>query len=157
EAAVTVATAMMHAQLIPLCAQRGIDPSELTLVAYGGAGPVQAALLARSLNMPEVLVPSAPGTLCAYGALATDLRTDVVSPAGGVVDDASLARGWAELEQQAREWYAQLDHLLHPEVTLTRWADVQLAGQSFTLPVTLPADQPPTVAALRAAFSEAYR
>lgn len=157
EAAVAVATAMMHAQLIPLCAQRGVDPSELTLVAYGGAGPVQAALLARSLNMAEVLVPASPGTLCAYGALATDLRTDVVAPAGGRVTDDSLRRGWAQLEVRARAWYAGQDNALHPAVTITRWADVQLAGQSFTLAVVLPDGEEPTVAALHKAFTEAYR
>lgn len=157
EAAVAVATAMMHAQLIPLCAQRGVDPSELTLVAYGGAGPVQATLLACSLNMREVLVPASPGTLCAYGALVTDLRTDVVAPAGGAVTDASLAAGWSALEEQVRTWYAAQDHQLHPEVSLIRWADVQLVGQSFTLPITLPADAPPTVDQLRARFAEDYR
>jgi N-methylhydantoinase A len=156
EAAVAVATAMMHAQLIPLCAQRGIDPSELTLVAYGGAGPVQATLLARALNMREVLVPASPGTLCAYGALATDLRTDVVAPAGGSVTDSALRDGWATLEARARQWYAAQENALHPDVVITRWADVQLSGQSFTLPVVLPADVEPSVAALRAAFTEAY-
>ncbi|GAA1615007.1 hydantoinase/oxoprolinase family protein [Actinoplanes couchii] len=156
ESAVAVATAMMHAQLIPLCAQRGVDPSELTLIAYGGAGPVQAALLARTLNMAEVLIPASPGTLCAYGALATDLRTDVVAAAHGTVTDASLRSGWAALEDRARAWYAAQDHQLHPDVTVTRWADVQLSGQSFTLPVVLPAGQEPTVAALHRAFTDAY-
>lgn len=157
EAAVSVATAMMHAQLIPLCAQRGVDPSELTLVAYGGAGPVQATLLAQTLNMSEVLIPASPGTLCAYGALATDLRTDVVAPAAGQVDDDALAIGWAALEERARAWYADQDHELHPTVTVTRWADVQLSGQSFTLPVILPKDDEPTVEALRKAFTTAYQ
>lgn len=157
EAAVSVATAMMHAQLVPLCAQHGIDPSELVMVAYGGAGPVQAALLARALNMPEVLVPASPGTLCAYGALATDMRVDLVAPAAGAVTDAVLAQTWAELTAKARAWYEAQDHSLHPDVEITRWADVQLDGQSFTLPITLDADTPSTVDALTEAFAGEYR
>ncbi len=157
EAAVAVATAMMHAQLVPMCAQRGVDPGGFTLVAYGGAGPVQAALLARALNTAEVLVPASPGTLCAYGALATDLRTDVVAPAPRPVTDASLARGWEELEARARAWYAAQENALHPSVHVTRWADVQLQGQSFTLPIVLPDGAEPSVGALRTAFARAYR
>ncbi|GAA2660748.1 MULTISPECIES: hydantoinase/oxoprolinase family protein [Actinosynnema] len=157
EAAVSVATAMMHAQLVPLCAQHGVDPSALTMVAYGGAGPVQAALLARALNVAEVVVPASPGTLCAYGALATDMRVDLVAPIGGAADDAELRAAWDGLEARALAWYDEQDHGLHPNVRVTRWADVQLVGQSFTLPVSLPEDAQPGVPALRQGFSEAYR
>jgi len=157
EAAVSVATAMMHAQLVPLCARRGVDPAELVLVAYGGAGPVQAALLARALNMAEVLIPASPGTLCAYGSLATELRVDLVAPVAGRLTDEVLASTWDDLAAQARAWYATQDHALHPDARLTRWADVQLDGQSFTLPVVLADGVPATVAALRDAFAADYR
>jgi N-methylhydantoinase A len=157
EAAVSVATAMMHAQLVPLCARRGVDPAELVLVAYGGAGPVQAALLARALNMAEVLIPASPGTLCAYGSLATELRADLVAPVAGRLTDEVLADTWDDLAVRARAWYATQDHTLHPDARLTRWADVQLDGQSFTLPVVLADGVPATVAALRDAFAEDYR
>ncbi|GAB6899481.1 hydantoinase/oxoprolinase family protein [Kineosporia succinea] len=155
ESAVAVATAMMHSQLIPLSAQHGVDPSTMTLVAYGGAGPVQAALLAAALKMPEVLIPTSPGTLCAYGALATDMRVDLVTPVGGAVSDADLERGWAALRRQALEWYEEQDHTLHTDVRITRWADVQLTGQSFTLPITLSSSDT-SVKALREAFTAAY-
>ncbi|MBT0773110.1 hydantoinase/oxoprolinase family protein [Kineosporia sp. J2-2] len=154
ESAVAVATAMMHSQLIPLCAQHGVDPSGMTLVAYGGAGPVQAALLAAALKMPEVFIPTSPGTLCAYGALATDMRVDLVTPVGGPVTTAELVDGWDALQRQAEQWYAEQDHRLHPDVTVTRWADVQLTGQSFTLPITLSSEV--SVEALGRAFAEAY-
>lgn len=157
EAAVSVATAMMHAQLVPLCARRGLDPADLVLVAYGGAGPVQAALLARALNVSEVLIPASPGTLCAFGSLATELRVDLVAPLAGHPTDEVLAGTWAELADRAHAWYATQDHTLHPQARLTRWADVQLDGQSFTLPVVLADGVPATVAALRDAFAEAYR
>ncbi|AXG81846.1 hydantoinase/oxoprolinase family protein [Streptomyces paludis] len=160
EAVVNVATAMMHARLVPLLARRGVDPAQCRLVPYGGAGPVQAVALARELGIRRLLVPWSPGTLCAFGALVTDLRHDLVASVGattGTLDDARLESGWKELEERAHDWYREQSASLHHEVGLTRWADVQLAGQSFTLAVTLPEDERPTVAALRAAFTARYR
>ena len=56
--------------------QRGHDPRDYTLVAFGGAGPLHAARLARELEIRRVLVPRNPGILCAMGLLLTDLRAD---------------------------------------------------------------------------------
>ncbi|MGW4733095.1 hydantoinase/oxoprolinase family protein [Streptomyces shenzhenensis] len=160
EAVVDVATAMMHAQLVPLLARRGVDPAGCRLVPYGGAGPVQAVALARALGIRHLLVPWSPGTLCAFGALVTDLRHDLVAPVGqttGHLDDERLRTVWKDLEERAQLWYRDQSAVLHDRVALTRWADVQLAGQSFTLPVTLPEDGQPTVAALSEAFTARYR
>ncbi|MGW3952322.1 hydantoinase/oxoprolinase family protein [Streptomyces sp. NPDC004752] len=160
EAVVDVATAMMHAQLVPLLARRGVDPAVCHLLPYGGAGPVQAVALARELGIRQLLVPSSPGTLCAFGALVTDLRHDLVAAVGqttGRLDDERLRTVWKDLEERARLWYRDQSASLHHEVRLARWADVQLAGQSFTLPVTLPEDEQPTIAALSEAFTARYR
>jgi N-methylhydantoinase A len=159
-AVIDVATAMMHAQLVPLLARRGVDPRDSHLVAYGGAGPVHAVALARALNIRRVLVPWSPGTLCAFGALATDLRQDQLAAVGettATLDDTRLAAGWKELSARAETWYEQQRSGLHTRVRLRRWADVQLAGQSFTLPVVLPQEAPPTVRSLRDQFAEVYR
>ena len=56
--------------------QRGHDPRDYTLMAFGGAGPLHAARLARELEIGRVLVPRNPGILCAMGLLLTDLRAD---------------------------------------------------------------------------------
>jgi len=56
--------------------ERGHDPRDYTLVAFGGAGPLHAARLAQELEISRVLVPRNPGILCALGLLLTDLRTD---------------------------------------------------------------------------------
>ncbi|MFB7493248.1 hydantoinase/oxoprolinase family protein [Streptomyces sp. NPDC056161] len=160
EAVVDVATAMMHAQLVPLLARRGVDAAGCRLVPYGGAGPVQAVALARELGIRRLFVPWSPGTLCAFGALVTDLRHDLVAPLGRTtdhLDDEHLRTVWKDLEERARLWYRDQASPLHQRVALTRWADVQLAGQSFTLPVTLPDEEQPTLAALRDAFTARYR
>ncbi|MFZ5823927.1 MAG: hydantoinase/oxoprolinase family protein [Bacillota bacterium] len=58
--------------------ERGYDPREFTLVAFGGAGPLHAVALAQELDIPQVLVPPSPGTLCSLGLLVTDIRADHV-------------------------------------------------------------------------------
>ncbi|TDC74569.1 hydantoinase/oxoprolinase family protein [Streptomyces hainanensis] len=158
-ATIDVATAMTHARLLPLLARRGVDPGATHLVAYGGAGPVQAVALARALAVPRVLVPWSPGTLCAFGALVSGLRQDLVTSVGettATLDDTRLETAWKDLTERALAWYAEQDATLHTTVTTRRWADVQRAGQSFTLPVVLPDDAPATVAELRRGFAAAY-
>jgi N-methylhydantoinase A len=73
---VSVVTANMAKAIRVISVQRGHDPRDYTLVAFGGAGPLHAARLARELDVPRVLVPKTPGLLCALGLLLTDLRTN---------------------------------------------------------------------------------
>ncbi len=73
---VDVVTANMVRAIRVISVQRGYDPRDYALVAFGGAGPLHAARLARELEIPRVLVPRNPGILCAMGLLLTDLRAD---------------------------------------------------------------------------------
>src|SRR5258707_12271702 len=72
----SVVTANMARAIRVISVQRGQDPRDYTLVAFGGAGPLHAARLARELDIKRVLVPRNPGILCAMGLLLTDLRAD---------------------------------------------------------------------------------
>jgi N-methylhydantoinase A len=72
-AVIEVATANMEAALRVVSVQRGHDPREFTLVAFGGAGPLHACALADSLEMPRVLIPLLPGVLAAQGAAWSDV------------------------------------------------------------------------------------
>ena len=72
----SVVTANMARAIRVISVQRGHDPRDYTLVAFGGAGPLHAARLARELDIGRVLVPRNPGILCAMGLLLTDLRAD---------------------------------------------------------------------------------
>lgn len=58
--------------------ERGYDPREFTLVAFGGAGPVHAGAVALELGIPQLLIPPSPGTLCSLGLLVTEIRSDYV-------------------------------------------------------------------------------
>src|SRR5207237_10881929 len=72
----SVVTANMARAIRVISVQRGHDPRDYTLMAFGGAGPLHAARLARELEIGRVLVPANPGILCAMGLLLTDLRAD---------------------------------------------------------------------------------
>ena len=72
----SVVTANMARAIRVISVQRGHDPRDYTLMAFGGAGPLHAARLARELEIGRVLVPRNPGILCAMGLLLTDLRAD---------------------------------------------------------------------------------
>lgn len=67
EAVVEVATANMYAAFSNVLARHGLDPRDFALVAFGGAGPVEACFLAEEFHIPRVIVPPSPGTLCAQG------------------------------------------------------------------------------------------
>src|SRR5262249_13232934 len=72
----SVVTANMARAIRVISVQRGHDPRDYTLMAFGGAGPLHAVRLARELEIGRVLVPRNPGILCAMGLLLTDLRAD---------------------------------------------------------------------------------
>src|SRR5262249_21768392 len=70
EAVIEVATANMYAAVSNVLARHGLDPRDFSLVAFGGAGPIEAGFLAQEFHIPRVIVPPSPGTLCALGAMA---------------------------------------------------------------------------------------
>ncbi|HKU95882.1 MAG TPA: hydantoinase/oxoprolinase family protein [Vineibacter sp.] len=88
--------------------ERGHDPRDFTLVPFGGAGPLHGCALAALLGIGRVLVPPAPGVLCADGLLAADLKAEFsrTLPKAGPVDAAAAERIFAELARQADDWFA---------------------------------------------------
>jgi N-methylhydantoinase A len=127
---VRVANAEMVRALRVISVQRGLDPREFALVAFGGAGGMHACALAEELDIASVLVPKASGVLSALGLAISDLRRDYVRPFTTELDELdadALERAFAELETQAR------DDLDAPE--LRRRADLRYRGQSFELTV----------------------
>src|SRR4029079_8333925 len=86
--------------------ERGHDPRDFTLVAFGGAGPLHGCSLAALLGITRVLVPPAPGVLCADGLLAADLKAQFsrTLPKAGAVDLEVARRIFAELTAQADDW-----------------------------------------------------
>jgi N-methylhydantoinase A len=155
-----VATANMHAQLMPLMARRGIDPRDFSMLAYGGAGPTHALLLARELGIKKVIVPPSPGTLCALGCLVADLKRDSIKTIYAAADDLTIADldgEFAALEEDAQAWLADQNAPSDGSVVM-RSADIRYKGQSFDMTVALPTGfaEGDTMDVVRKPFHEAY-
>jgi N-methylhydantoinase A len=134
-----VATANMYAQFLPLMAQHGVDHREFALLAYGGAGPTHAFLLAREIGIRTVVVPPSPGTLCALGCLLADLRADYVRTVYAALREpnfTTLAAELHKLEQQAAAWLEE-ERVPSAEREVVRAADLRYRGQSFDVAVRL--------------------
>jgi N-methylhydantoinase A len=121
--------------------QKGHDPREFSLVAFGGAGPLHAAEVARSLGIPEVIVPVYPGLTSALGLLSSDLKYDLIRNEfmlDGDADLGKLAADFADLDAEAR---AQLERDGVPagEVDLIHAADCRYVGQGYELRVRMAA------------------
>lgn len=141
--------------------QRGHDPRDFRLIAFGGAGPLHAAALARELGMDHVICPPAAGAFSALGLVATDLKRDYVRTFYATSDKASagdLEAALAALETEGAAMLARAG--VAPEACrFERSIDARYARQSYELSVPVP--PPPygadSVAALAEAFHEVHR
>src|SRR6185312_9511693 len=79
EGILRIATTKMAHVVRWVTTERGLDAADFALVAYGGAGPLHAAMIARELRIAKVIIPFAPGHFSAYGMLFADLRRDLVN------------------------------------------------------------------------------
>ena len=127
---VRVANAEMVRALRVISVERGLDPREFALLAFGGAGGMHACALAEELGIKTVVVPRAGGVLSALGLAISDLRRDYVSPylvALDQVDEKELESRYGGMEESAE---GDLDG-----PNLLRRADLRYRGQSFELTV----------------------
>jgi N-methylhydantoinase A len=148
---VQVAEAEMGRALRMISVERGLDPRDFALIAFGGAGGMHACALAEELGMRRVLVPRAAGVLSALGLAIADIRHDYVRPLFGEMaslDPARLAAAWEALAERAREDLQGLAAEPH----LDRLTDLRYQGQSYEL--TVDGDTP---AVLAEAFNVAHQ
>jgi N-methylhydantoinase A len=136
---------------------RGHDPRDFALFAFGGAGPLHAAALARELGIPKVLIPARPGLTNALGCVVADLRHDFVATVNQPLERLDDARIGHVFEQQIVAGRAMLEreNVAVEQVLTVHRADMQFQGQSHILPVAVPTIAI-TRAELRAAFEAAY-
>jgi N-methylhydantoinase A len=134
--------------------ERGEDPRDCALVAFGGAGPLHAAEIAAELGMHQVIVPPHPGLLSARGLLDADVRGDfamtclVPADAAGLMPLATVR---AELAARAEDW-RQAERLSEQEVRREWRVDLRYSGQSFELGVAI-SDAPAEIGAIEAAIA----
>ena len=136
--------------------ERGLDPRDYTLVAYGGGGPLHAVAIARELGIPRVIVPPSPSTFSAWGMLATDLRHDLVRTVLEPLEATDAA--WADARYAEME--REIETILPAVGTATRHraADLRYLGQEHTVTVEVErlADWPSLRARFDAAHQRAY-
>jgi N-methylhydantoinase A len=138
EGVLSVAISGMLVPTEQLLARAGVHASELTLMPFGGAGPMFGALMADAAGMTRVLVPASPGTLCALGALAAAIRRDTMRTVLLPLDAQSWARMQAILDDLATEASDAVTSMVGPgKTTVIRAADIRYRGQSFELTVQL--------------------
>jgi N-methylhydantoinase A len=137
-----IATTKMSHMVRWVTTERGLDAAEFTLVAYGGAGPLHAAMVARELRIARVVIPRAPGHFSAYGMLVADLRRDFVNTWFTPLAEASFAvmeDFYAEMEHRGRE-AVRRSVIPVAGIAVQRAADMRYVGQEHAVTVELPID-----------------
>jgi N-methylhydantoinase A len=147
------AVAQMSHALRLVTLRRGHDPRDFAFVAYGGAGPLHAALLARELGIGRTIIPPGPGHFSAFGMLAGRLRGEAVRTIVGPLGGIDLARAFARVQRAA---LAELGD--GQDAAIARYAELRYRGQEHTLEV--PIGDPSATADIAGAFArrclEAY-
>ena len=154
---VDVVNAKMADAIRTITVQRGIDPRDFSLVAFGGAGPAQAAALAEELQIREVIVPVHPGAFSAWGMLQTDVRHDykeTLYSFWDLMEPAVLQAAFAGLEEKGR---ADLlaEGIAADAIAFERSIDFRYYGQEYVLTIPVP-DGSIDMDAVRGSFDVAY-
>jgi N-methylhydantoinase A len=134
-----LATLTMASAVKMTTVERGHDPRDFAMIAYGGAGPLHAADIARELGIRTVIIPNQPGHFCAYGMLYADLKYDVVQTmAVGLeqLDPDSAEKQFLNLEARGRASLSEIKVNL-TAVSVARFADMRYRGQEHTLKIRL--------------------
>ena len=136
---VEIANTVMANALRRISVQRGHDPRDFVLVAFGGAGPVHANRLAAELEIPTILVPMSPGTTSAMGLLVTDLKHDystTLIQRTDKLDVETVNRLYGEMEERGKK--ALVDEgMEHASIGFERQVEMRYVGQSYELPIPL--------------------
>ena len=146
-----VASAEMAQAVRVVTVERGIDPRDLALVPFGGAGPLHAAQIADELGIRRVVVPNASGVLSALGLVVSERRRDLVESvllAGDRLTRENVAAAVRRLGERG------LEELGEADAELRAGYDLRYAGQAFEL--TVPGELEPDPGELRRAFDRAH-
>jgi len=157
-----VATAEMANSVRGVTLQRGLDPRDFTLFAYGGGGPLHAAAVAKELQISRIVIPQSPGHFSAVGMLMADVRREFVQTLFRRLSEITAAELEAEFEKlEARGREALIRAGVAPErVAFERGADMRYVGQEHSVTVKLAAsidgDDETTRKEIKRRFDEAH-
>jgi len=160
-AIVKIAVLNMSLAVRQVSVERGYDPRDFAMVAFGGAGPLHAMEVARTLHIPIVIVPNFPGQFSAAGMLMADLRHDFVRTyhrALNRADFGELALIVSELEALAHSRMAS-EHVDQARTSFRHFLDVRYAGQDSSIPLPVVPDRfgPDYAATVKTSFNEVHQ
>lgn len=123
-----------------LTVKRGIDPRRFSILAFGGAGPMHAALIAEMLDIKEVIVPANPGVFSAWGMLHADIRHDTGKTKVSLLNDLQeedFCRNFDELKEELDE-VLKKEGIQEKEKKYLCTLDMRYFGQEYTISVEIP-------------------
>lgn len=138
-----------------LTVKRGIDPREFTIVAFGGAGPMHAVLIAELLGVNKVLVPNVSGTFSAWGMLQTDIRFDTVRNFVSMISEVKKNEMQTLYDEMKQESITLLNqqHISTDRIRFQKSVDIRYVGQEYTVNVINESDN---LADLEEEFHQAH-
>ena len=145
-AVLRIANDRMAGALRMVSLSRGHDPRDFALFAFGGAGPLHAAELARELGIPKVIVPARPGITNALGCMVADLRHDFVRTINTPLTELGIRTVHETLAEQTRRGREMLtrESVQLEAIHVVHSADMQFQGQSHILGIPLETATPST-------------
>jgi N-methylhydantoinase A len=159
DAVVRLASMNMVLAIRNITIERGHDPRTFSLLAYGGGGGMFAALIARELEVSEVIVPRLPANFSAWGIVNSDFRYDDVTHVLGGVDKQLLQRAKTalqEMEARGRDALRAWGHSDDGAVLAAWLLDVRYVGQEHTIRVPIKTGSPLEPDAVRTLFEELH-
>src|SRR5699024_1992344 len=140
---IQIANSNMLNALRLISVRKGYDPSEFTMVAYGGGGPMHASVLARELGVKKVIIPVSSAVFSAWGMLQTDLRRDYIETYVESLNDLNLEQmsvKWQEIEDKAVQEFIE-EEMDEQSIMFTRYMDIRYVGQEHSVKVPVPNGQ----------------
>lgn len=140
---ITVVNSNMARAIRVVSVERGYDPREFTLVAFGGAGALHAVKVGKDLGIRNVMIPSNPGILCAVGLLVSDIRSDYVKTniADFTKDNINMMNEcFEELKTEGNAWLDN-EKISDNQRVIIKHADMRYLGQNFELSINIDFDK----------------
>lgn len=155
---VSVSNANIIREIKNVTVEKGYNPSDFCLVAFGGSGPLHAAELIEEMTITKALIPKAPGLLAAYGLLTEDMRRDfvqthVMNCEGDFYD--VLRKEFSILENEASAWFNK-EEIPEEKRRLEYFLDMRYQGQNHEIRVPFSFDSVQDKTGIREVFTEAY-
>jgi len=136
---IKIVTSNMVRALKVISVERGYDPKDFCMIAFGGAGPLHASSIADELGIKEIIIPLSPGILCAMGTIQTDLKRDYVRTYiqnEDEIDYILINKIFKDLEEKAISWFKK-ENVPNKRQLIKKFVDIRYEGQNYELSIEI--------------------